>query len=96
MTQSIAKAPLRMMIRKSLEPGATVNSDLGEISYDDLARSMGAHGERAASPDELRTAIERSLASGTCAVIHVEVDPVKHMWAPGLLHFKKMHQEPGG
>jgi acetolactate synthase-1/2/3 large subunit len=96
MTQSIAKAPLRMMIRKSLEPGATVNSDLGEISYDDLARSMGAHGERAASPDELRTAIERSLASGTCAVIHVEVDPVKHMWAPGLLHFKKMHQEPAG
>lgn len=95
MTQSIAKAPVRMMIRKSLDKGATVNSDLGEIRYDDLARSMGAHGERASSPDELRSAIERSLASGTCAVIHVEVDPVKHMWAPGLLHFKKMHQEPG-
>ena len=28
-------------------------------------------------------------------MIHVEVDPVKHMLAPGLIHFKNMHQEPG-
>ena len=96
MTQSVAKAPVRMMIRKSLEPGATVNSDLNEIGYDQLARSMGAHGERVASPGDLEAAIERSLASGKCAVIHVDVDPVKHMWAPGLLQFKKMHQEPSG
>ena len=96
MTQSIAKAPVKMMIRKSLEPGATVNSDLEEIGYDQLARSMGAHGERVSSPSDLKTAIESSLASGKCAVIHVDVDPVKHMWAPGLLHFKKMHQEPAG
>ena len=41
-------------------------------------------------------ALERSLAAGRCAVIHVDVDPVKHMWAPGLLHFKKMHEEPAG
>ncbi len=95
MTQSIAKAPLKMLIRKSLPPGSTVNSDLGEIGYDHLARSMGAHGERVSAPEELRGAIERSLASGTCSVIHVDVDPTKHMWAPGLLHFKKMHQEPG-
>ncbi|MGA9598494.1 MAG: thiamine pyrophosphate-binding protein, partial [Acidimicrobiia bacterium] len=96
MTQSVAKAPVKMMLRKSLEPGATVNSDLGEIGYDHLARAMGAHGERVADPAELRGAIERSLARGKCSVIHVDVDPVKHMWAPGLLHFKKMHQEPGG
>jgi acetolactate synthase I/II/III large subunit len=24
------------------------------------------------------------------------VDPVKHMWVPGLIHFKDMHQEPSG
>jgi acetolactate synthase-1/2/3 large subunit len=29
-------------------------------------------------------------------VIHVDVDPVKHMWAPGLMHFKDMHLEPKG
>ena len=96
MTQSVAKAPLKMMIRKSLEPSATVNSDLGEIGYDQLARSMGAHGERVSDPGELREAIERSLESGRCAVIHIDVDPVKHMWAPGLLQFKKLHQEPAG
>jgi len=44
----------------------------------------------------LRPAIERSLAVGGCAVIHVDVDPKKHLWAPGLMHFKKMHQEPEG
>ena len=96
MTQSVAKAPVKMLIRKSLPSGATVNSDLGEIGYDELARSMGAHGERVSDPAELAPAIQRSLDSDRCAVIHVDVDPVKHMWAPGLLHFKKMHQEPGG
>jgi len=25
-----------------------------------------------------------------------DVDPVKHMWAPGLVQFKDMHQEPKG
>ena len=45
---------------------------------------------------ELRAAIERALACGGPAVIHVDVDPVKHMWAPGLMHFKDMHLEPKG
>jgi acetolactate synthase-1/2/3 large subunit len=61
-----------------------------------MARAMGAHGERVENPSELRPALERSLESGCCAVIHVDVDPVKHMLAPGLVHFKDMHQEPGG
>ena len=34
--------------------------------------------------------------TGGPAVIHVDVDPVKHMWAPGLMHFKDMHLEPKG
>ena len=57
---------------------------------------MGAHGERVSEAAALRPALERALASGRCAVVHVDVDPVKHMWAPGLLHFKKMHEEPAG
>jgi acetolactate synthase-1/2/3 large subunit len=84
------------MIKKTLGPEETINTDLGEIEFDKLAQAMGAHGERVAAPEDLRGALERSLASGKCAVIHVDVDPVKHMWAPGLLHFKDMHQEPGG
>jgi len=57
---------------------------------------MGAHGERVSDPKGLRGAIERSLASGRCSVIHVDVDPVKHMWAPHLKTFKDMHAEPEG
>ncbi len=80
---------------RALDPEDTINTELGEIQWDELARAMGAHGERVADPSELRPALERSLESGRCSVIHVEVDPVKHMLAPGLIHFKNMHQEPG-
>ncbi|MFZ5587984.1 MAG: thiamine pyrophosphate-binding protein [Thermodesulfobacteriota bacterium] len=94
--QSFALKPWKTMWKKSLEPDETVNTELGEIQFDKLAEAMGGHGERVSSPDELKPALERCQAAGKCAVIHVDVDPVKHMWAPGLLHFKKMHQEPKG
>jgi len=81
---------------KALEPEETINTELCEIEWDMLARSMGAHGERVSDPAQLRPALERCLKSDKCAVIHVDVDPVKHMMAPGLIHFKNMHQEPKG
>jgi len=96
MTQSMARHPVKMLVRKQLAPGATTGTDLGEIAYDALARSMGAHGERAADPIQLRAAIERAVASDGCAVVHVDVDPARHLWAPGLRHFKQMHLEPKG
>ena len=96
MNQQFALKPLKALVFKSLGPDETINTDLGEIEFDALARSMGAHGERVSDAKQLRPAIERSLASGRCAVIHVDVDPVKHMWAPDLKTFKDMHQEPGG
>jgi acetolactate synthase-1/2/3 large subunit len=94
--QQFALKPLKTMVKKSLGPDETINTDLGEIAFDKLAVAMGGYGERVAEPGELRPALERCLESGRCAVIHVDVDPVKHMWAPGLLHFKEMHQEPKG
>jgi acetolactate synthase-1/2/3 large subunit len=96
MNQQFALKPIKTLIRKSLGPEETIKADLGEIRFDELGRSMGAHGERVADPRELAAALERALASGGPAVIHVDVDPVKHMWAPGLMHFKDMHQEPRG
>jgi acetolactate synthase-1/2/3 large subunit len=96
MNQQFALKPIKTLIKKSLGPDETIKADLGEIRFDELARAMGAHGERVADPRGLKAAIERSLASGGPAVIHVDVDPVKHMWAPGLMHFKDMHQEPRG
>jgi acetolactate synthase-1/2/3 large subunit len=96
MNQQFMLKPIKTLIRKSLGPDETIKADLGEIRFDDLGRSMGAHGERVADPRELKGALERAIASGGPAVVHVDVDPVKHMWAPGLMHFKDMHQEPKG
>jgi acetolactate synthase-1/2/3 large subunit len=96
MNQQFTLKPFKTLIRKSLSPEETINADLGEIQFDRLAQSMGAHGERVARLDQLRPALERSIASGKCAVVHVDVDPVAHMWAPSLKHFKDMHLEPKG
>ncbi|MGF2615995.1 thiamine pyrophosphate-binding protein [Rossellomorea vietnamensis] len=96
MNQQFALKPVKTLIKKSLSPEETINADLGVIQFDRLAQSMGAHGEHVNDPKDLKTAIERSLETGRCSVIHVDVDPVKHMWAPGLKYFKDMHQEPKG
>mgnify|MGYP001338028706 CR=1 FL=1 len=96
MNQQFALKPLKTLIKKSLDASETINTDLHEIQFDKLAESMGAHGERVSSPGELKAALERCEAAGRCSVIHVDVDPVKHLWAPSLIHFKKMHEEPVG
>jgi acetolactate synthase-1/2/3 large subunit len=96
MNQSFALKPIKMLVRKHLDPGENIWSDLGEIRFDTLAESMGAHGVRVADPDTLRSALEQALAAEGPTVIHVDVNPVAHLWAPGLAHFKAMHQEPKG
>jgi acetolactate synthase-1/2/3 large subunit len=96
MNQQFMLRPFKTLLFKHLDPDETIKADLGEIAFDQLGQAMGAHGERVADPAQLRPALQRALASGRCAVVHVDVDPVKHMWAPGLIHFKKMHEEPKG
>ncbi|MCB1981880.1 MAG: thiamine pyrophosphate-binding protein, partial [Rhodoferax sp.] len=96
MNQQFMLRPFKTMLFKKLDDDETIKADLHEVAFDQLARSMGAHGERVSDPQALRAAIVRGLDSGGPAVIHVDVDPVKHMWAPGLMHFKKMHEEPKG
>jgi acetolactate synthase-1/2/3 large subunit len=94
-SQSMALDPETMGEKRVLPTGANLNTDFEEIRFDELARSMGAHGERVSRARDLRPALERSLASRGPAVVHVDVDPVAHLWAPGLDVFKKMHLEPG-
>jgi acetolactate synthase-1/2/3 large subunit len=96
MTQQFVLGPWRTIAFKSLPPGETMNTELGEIRFDKVAEAMGAYGERVGGPEELPLAIRRAIASGKPAVIHVDVDPVKHLWAPNLMTFKKLHQEPAG
>jgi len=94
MTEQFALKPVKTMIRKSLSAEEMIATELGEIAFDRLAEAMGAHGARVADAAELRPALRSCLESGKCAVLHVEVDRVKHLWAPGLQDFKRMHQEP--
>ncbi len=98
MAGAYALQPVRDMFKTALGPdhSRTINTDLGEIGWDRLADAMGAYGERVSSPDELEPALRRCLAEKRCAVIHVDVDPTAHMFAPGLQYFKDMHQEPAG
>ncbi len=96
LTELFALGPIGDQFPNALSEQPHINGDLGEIAWDDLARSMGAHGERVSDPAELAATIERCLAAKCCSVIHVEVDPAKHLMAPGLMHFKQMHQEPAG
>lgn len=96
MNQQFMLRPFKTMLFKKLGPEETINADLGEIEFDKLGESMGAYGARVSDPKQLKSALQEALTSGKCAVIHVDVDPVRHMWAPGLLHFKKMHEEPKG
>jgi acetolactate synthase-1/2/3 large subunit len=96
MNQQFTLRPLKTLLFKHLDADETINADLGEIEFDKLGQAMGAYGERVSDPAQLKPALARALAAGRCAVIHIDVDPVKHMWAPGLIHFKKMHEEPKG
>jgi acetolactate synthase-1/2/3 large subunit len=93
--QSMALDPDQMREKRSVPRDELINTDLGEIDWAAMARSMGGHGERVSRACDLGPALERSLGSGRCSVTHVDVDPVAHMWAPGLDVFKAMHQEPG-
>lgn len=95
-SQGMALNPEGMMAGRILPAGETINTDLGETAFDKLAQSMGAHGERVDRADDLKPALERALKSGKCAVIHLDVDPVEHIWAPGFDTFKAMHNEPAG
>lgn len=96
MNQSFTLRPWKMLLYKSLDPGETIAADLGEIRFDQVAEAMGAHGERVSQNGGLNDAVHRCLGVNGPSVLHVDVDPVAHMWAPGLRYFKAMHEEPSG
>jgi len=96
MNQQFTLKPIKTLLRGSLSAEETINADLEEIRFDELAQAFGAIGERVSDPAGFRAAIKRAGKADRCTVIHVDVDRVKHMWAPHLKTFKDMHQEPKG
>ncbi len=96
MNQLFTLKPIKTLIMKTLSPEESINADIGETRFDLLAEAMGAYGQRLSDPKALGGAIRSALDSGRCSVIHIDVDPVKHMWAPNLKDFKDLHAEPAG
>lgn len=94
LTQQFGLGPIREVLGVASE--GTINADLGEVAFDEVARAMGAHGERVSAPGDLEPALRRAIESGRAAVVHVDVDPAQHLFPPGLIEFKEMHGEPEG
>lgn len=69
-----------------------------EVRLDLLAQSLGAHGEFVERAEDLAPAVERALASGKPAVIHVEVDQMASAsfeGIPGFAEFRAWFGEEG-
>ncbi len=94
--QEFALNPEKLLQDGGLPQEELINADLGEIRFDLMAESMGAFGIRVSDAAELRSALEQARDCGRPAVVHVDVDPRAHKFAPSLLTFKEMHQEPAG
>jgi acetolactate synthase-1/2/3 large subunit len=94
LTQTVGIGQLRQAM--GIDADSTINTDFEETRFDEVAKAMGAMGERVADPAELEGVLKRALESGRPAVIHVDVDPMAHLMAPGLTEFKEMHGEPVG
>jgi len=94
--QEFALDPEKLLNDGGLPVEELINADLGEIRFDLMAESMGAFGIRVSDAAELRSALEKARDCGRPAVVHVDVDPRAHKFAPSLLTFKEMHQEPAG
>jgi len=69
-----------------------------EVRLDKTAESFGAHGEFVERAEDLGPAVERALASGKPAVIHVEVDQMassSFAGIPGFAEFRAWFGEEG-
>jgi thiamine pyrophosphate-dependent acetolactate synthase large subunit-like protein len=58
-----------------LPPGSPKIASLLPARYEKLAEMVDGHAEYVEQPSEIRPALERALAAGKLAVVHVRVDP---------------------
>ncbi len=58
-----------------LPPDSPPIAALLPARYDKIAEMVDGHAEHVDQPDQIRPAIDRALASGKLAVVHVRVDP---------------------
>jgi acetolactate synthase-1/2/3 large subunit len=68
-------------IQKYGKERGDVGNYLGEVDFEKFADMLGIYGEAVREPGQIRPALERARASGTCAIINVWLDP--DAYAPG-------------
>ena len=69
-----------------------------EVRLDKTAESFGAHGEYVERTEDIVPAIQRALAAGKPAVVHVAIDPIANSTieeVPGVTEFRTWYSEPG-
>jgi acetolactate synthase-1/2/3 large subunit len=73
-----------------LPPAMHIGVDLSRSTcYDVIAQGMGCYGERVEEIGQLVPALERAVASGRPAVLHVDVDPAINVDPPGFKEFRQ-------
>ena len=58
-----------------MPPGAPQIASLLPARYDLMAEMVGAHAEYVERPEQIRPALDRALAAGKLAIVHVRIDP---------------------
>jgi acetolactate synthase-1/2/3 large subunit len=71
--------------------GTTIGVGLSDVRYDEFARALGCHGEMVDHAKDLPSALDRALAAGVPAVVHVAVDAAENTNPPGLDDFTAMY-----
>jgi acetolactate synthase I/II/III large subunit len=99
LTQEMAIDTERVFAERALPDEQHINTDFAEIRYDLMAESMGGRGLRVSASAELESTLVKAremVQAGHPVVVHVDVDRDAHKFAPLLMTFKEMHQEPAG
>lgn len=63
--------------------------DLAPVRYDAVAQAMGCHGEYVEEHEALAPALQRAIAAGRPAVVHVQIDAELNTRPPGFEEFRK-------
>jgi acetolactate synthase-1/2/3 large subunit len=61
-------------------PGRYIGVDFTDVRYADVAKAMGAAGERVTNAGDVQAAIARALASDVPYVVDVMIDPAQNVW----------------
>ena len=69
--------------------------ELGPIRYDGIAEKLGCHGEFVDKQEDLGPALQRAIASGKPALLHVQVDKDLNTVPPGWEQFRSARNVRG-